>query len=280
MRRTVSSITDMKKEKRKIAVLTAYDYSFAGILDEAGVDIILVGDSMANVNLGMDSTIEISMDEMINHTKAVVKGSSRAMVIGDMPYCSYQINPGDAVSSARRFMNEAGCQAVKVEWFDHALDVIAHIVHDNIPVMGHIGFTPQTADKLGSSIVQGKDFEGARRLIEQAAALEAAGCFSMVLECVPWQIAKIITESISIPTIGIGAGVYCDGQVLVLNDMLGLFKRFKPKFVKIYEDIFSAAVSGIQIYINEVQTGTFPSEKESFSMKDEEFIKLKKSLLR
>jgi 3-methyl-2-oxobutanoate hydroxymethyltransferase len=259
-------------------MLTAYDYAFAQIVDAAGVDIILVGDSMANVVLGMDSTTEISLDEMITHSRAVVKGSEHAMVIGDMPYCAYQANPADAVKSARKFIQEAGCQAVKLEWFDQTLDVTAQIIRDNIPVMGHIGFTPQTADKLGDSKVQGKDFEGALRLMEQAKSLESAGCFSLVLECVPWQIAKIITERLKIPTIGIGAGSFCDGQVLVVNDMLGLYRKFTPKFVKIYEDIYGAALTGVRKYVHEVSNGVFPSEKESFTMNKDEFKKLEKSL--
>ncbi|OHD71428.1 MAG: 3-methyl-2-oxobutanoate hydroxymethyltransferase [Spirochaetes bacterium RBG_16_49_21] len=278
MRLTIAEILKKKEKKEKIVMLTAYDYTFAPIVDAAGVDIILVGDSMANVALGMASTTEISLDEMVNHSTAVVKGSKRAMVIGDMPYCAYQTNPDDAVESARRFIHEAGCQAVKLEWFEHALEVTEQIVRNNIPIMGHIGFTPQTADKLGDSKVQGKDLEGAQLLIRQAKSLEAAGCFSLVLECVPWQIAKVITDALAIPTIGIGAGVFCDGQVLVLNDMLGLFKRFTPKFVKIYEDMYGAALTGVQKYADEVRKEAFPSEKESFSMKEEEFQKLKNSL--
>jgi len=278
MRLTVTDILEKKKRKEKITMLTAYDYAFAQIVDAAGVDIILVGDSMANVVLGMDSTTEISLDEMITHSRAVVKGSERALVIGDMPYCAYQTNTADAVDSARKFIQVAGCQAVKLEWFDHTLDVTAQIIRDNIPVMGHIGFTPQTADKLGDSKVQGKDFEGALRLIEQAKSLESAGCFSLVLECVPWQIAKIITERLKIPTIGIGAGSFCDGQVLVVNDMLGLYRKFTPKFVKIYEDIYGAALTGVQKYVHEVRNGVFPSEKESFTMNKDEFKKLEKSL--
>ncbi len=277
MRASITSIIEKKARNEKITVLTAYDYSFSAILDAAGVDIILVGDSMANVVLGMDSTVEISLDEMINHSRAVAKGSQNAMIIGDMPYCSYQANPENALGSARRFM-DAGCQGVKLEWFDSALEVTTRIVKDGIPVMGHIGFTPQTADKLGSSIVQGKDFETAKRLIDQAARLEAAGCFSIVLECVPWQIARIITGKLLIPTIGIGAGADCDGQVLVLNDMLGLFKRFTPKFVRIFADLHAASLAGVQKYIEEVKAGTFPSEKERFSMKEEEFEKLKQSI--
>jgi 3-methyl-2-oxobutanoate hydroxymethyltransferase len=215
---------------------------------------------------------------MITHSRAVAKGSERAMVIGDMPYCSYQVDTTIALEGARRFIDEAGCQAVKLEWFDHALEVTGKIVRSGIPVMGHIGFTPQTADKLGGSIVQGKDIDTAKRLIGQAKSLEEAGCFSIVLECVPWQIAEIITGTLKIPTIGIGAGAGCDGQVLVLNDMLGLFKRFKPKFVKLYADVYGASLSGIQNYIDEVRSGAFPSEAERFSMKEEEFEKLKKIL--
>jgi len=277
MRASIASIVEKKARNEKITVLTAYDYSFSAILDTAGVDIILVGDSMANVVLGMESTVEISLDEMINHCLAVAKGSQNALVIGDMPYCSYQSNPEEALDSARRFM-DAGCQGVKLEWFDSALEVTTRIVGDGIPVMGHIGFTPQTADKLGGSIVQGKDFETAKRLIDQASRLEAAGCFSIVLECVPWQIARIISEKLRIPTIGIGAGADCDGQVLVLNDMLGLFKRFTPKFVRIFADLHAASLAGVKKYIEEVKAGSFPSEKERFSMKEDEFEKLKQSL--
>ena len=278
MRSDVSSIVEKKKKGKRITMLTAYDYSFAAIVDAAGIDIILVGDSMANVVLGMESTVEISMDEMINHSRAVVKGSERALVVGDMPYCAYQEDPSSAVENAEKFIKDAGCQAVKLEWFDKALDVTREIIKEDIPVMGHIGFTPQTADKLGDSKVQGRDFDTAKGLIEQANALEDAGCFSIVLECVPWQIARIITERLNIPTIGIGAGSYCDGQVLVLNDLLGLFRKFRPKFVKIYEDIFEKSVAGIKRFVKEVEEGSFPTEKESFSMKDDEFNKLKDSI--
>jgi len=277
MRLDVNAIIKKKQKKEKITVLTAYDFSFSGILDPAGIDMILVGDSLANVVLGMESTTEITLDEMINHSRAVVRGSKRAHVIGDMPYCSYQKDPALAVVSAKRFIEEAGCQSVKLEWFDRALEVTTSIIQSGVPVMGHIGFTPQTADKLGGT-VQGKDIDSAITLIDQARALEKAGCYAIVLECVPWQIAKVITDTVSIPTIGIGAGVGCDGQVLVLNDMLGLFKRFTPKFVKIYGDIFKASVEAVEKYISEVKTGAFPGEKESFTMSDGEFIKLEKFL--
>lgn len=279
MRITPQECIEKKKRHEKIVMLTAYDVVFAPILDEAGVDIILVGDSMANVVLGMESTAEISMEEMIEHSRAVVKSSSRAMVIGDMPYCSYQINPESAASNAARFIDEAGCQAVKLEWFEHALRAIEDIAAKGIPVMGHIGFTPQTADRL-SGIVQGKSLEAAESLIEQAKSLESAGCFSIVLECVPWQVAKIISERLHIPTIGIGAGSFCDGQVLVLYDMLGLFKRFTPKFVRVYRDIRSEVLSGIADYVRDVRAGSFPSESESFSMRDDELAKLRELLAR
>ena len=278
MRQSIASLQEKKRSGEKITMLTAYDYTFAPIVDAAGIDVILVGDSLANVILGMDSTTEISLEEMIQHSRAVVKGSSKAMVIGDMPYCAYQEDPEGALPSARRFTDEAGCDAVKLEWCPVALEATERIVGHSIPVMGHIGFTPQTADTLGGSIVQGKDLDTARRLIDQARAFQEAGCFSIVLECVPWQLAKVITETLSIPTIGIGAGPHCDGQVLVLNDMLGLFKRFTPKFVRIFADLHDAALSGIGAYAAEVRAGTFPNEKESFSMKEEEFRRFMDSL--
>ena len=277
MRASIASIIEKKTGNEKITVLTAYDYSFSSILDAAGVDIILVGDSMANVVLGMDSTVEISLDEMINHSRAVAKGSQNALVIGDMPYCSYQANPEEALDSARRFM-DAGCQAVKLEWFDSALEVTSRIVKDGIPVMGHIGFTPQTADKLGGSIVQGKDFETAKRLIDQASGWKRPGASASCWNACRGRSPASSPEKLRIPTIGIGAGADCDGQVLVLNDMLGLFKRFTPKFVRIFADLHAASIAGVQKYIEEVKAGSFPSEKERFSMKEEEFEKLKQSL--
>jgi len=269
MRLSISEIVDKKKRGEKITVLTAYDFAFAPIVDAAGVDMILVGDSMANVILGMASTAEITLDEMINHSKAVVKGSERALVIGDMPYCGYQADPDRAVASAKRFVDEAGCQAIKLEWFDQALEVTAAIVREQIPVMGHVGFTPQTPDTAGKSKVRGRDIESAKRLIEQAQALETAGCFSIVLECVPWKLARIVSQRLVIPTIGIGAGAFCDGQVLVLNDILGLYKKFTPKFVKQYADVYQASLSGVEQYVREVKAGVFPTEKESFTLPDE-----------
>ncbi|MFA4842304.1 MAG: 3-methyl-2-oxobutanoate hydroxymethyltransferase, partial [Candidatus Omnitrophota bacterium] len=220
------------KGKRKITMLTAYDYPLGLLEDKAEIDMILVGDSLANVVLGLDSTTFVGMSEMLHHAKAVARAVKRALVIGDMPYEAYQVNPSEAVGNARRFIDEAKCDAVKLEWFDKCLEVSKEIIQDRIPLMGHIGLTPQTADKLGGFKVQGKDAEAAKRLIEQALALEELGCFSIVLECVPDRIAAMLTQKLKIPTIGIGAGVSCDGQVLVVHDMLGLFERYTPKFVK------------------------------------------------
>ncbi|MBM3243610.1 MAG: 3-methyl-2-oxobutanoate hydroxymethyltransferase, partial [Candidatus Omnitrophica bacterium] len=236
MRISAKDIMNLK-DKRKITMLTAYDYPIASLVDKAGIDIILVGDSLANVVLGLESTTEIGMSEMLHHAKAVSRAVKNSMVIGDMPYNSYQLNPSEAVKNAERFINEAGCDGIKLEWFPECLKVTESIVKSNIPVMGHIGLTPQTADKIGGFKVQGKDAEAAKRLIEEAVKLEGAGCFTLVLECVPDKISEIITKRISIPTIGIGAGIHCDGQVLVINDMLGLFDRYTPKFVKKYIEL-------------------------------------------
>jgi len=270
------TITDIQSLKgtRKITMLTAYDYPAAVLVDKAGIDIILVGDSLANVVLGLDSTTKVGMPEMLHHAKAVTRAVTHALVVGDMPYESYQVNPDEAVKNAERFIKEAGCSAVKLEWFDTCPEVTERILKSGIPVMGHIGLTPQTADKLGGFKVQGKDAEAAKQLIEEAVVLEKLGCFSIVLECVPDKIAKIITEKITIPTIGIGAGVYCDGQVLVINDALGLFDRYTPKFVKKYIDLSPVILKALEEYKNEVISGSFPGPEHSFSIKEEELKKL------
>jgi 3-methyl-2-oxobutanoate hydroxymethyltransferase len=262
------------KGRRKIAMLTAYDYPLAYLLDKAGIDMILVGDSLANVVLGLDSTTQVGMTEMLHHAKAVTRAVQRALVIGDMPYESYQVNPQDAVKNARRFIAEAGCDAVKLEWFDQCLEVTQQIIKTAIAVMGHIGLTPQTADKLGGFKVQGKDAEAAKRLIEQALALEKAGCFAIVLECVPDKIAGLISQKLKIPTIGIGAGIDCDGQVLVAHDLLGLFQRYTPKFVKKYADLSGSISQAVEAFIAEVKGGKFPGPEHSFSIKEEELRKL------
>jgi 3-methyl-2-oxobutanoate hydroxymethyltransferase len=270
---TVQEILSMKN-KRKITMLTAYDYPIASLVDKAGIDMILVGDSLANVVLGLDSTTKVGMAEMLHHAKAVTRAVGESLVVGDMPYESYQINSGDCVKNAKRFIDEAICDAVKLEWFDECLDVTRQIVNAGIPVMGHIGLTPQTADKLGGFKVQGKDAEAAKRLIKQADDLEKCGCFAIVLECVPDKIAAMITESIKIPTIGIGAGPDCDGQVLVIHDLLGLFERFTPKFVKKYINLSPLISQAILEYKNEVIQGKFPSKEHSFSIKEEELKKI------
>jgi len=270
---TVNDIIKMKGA-RKITMLTAYDYPMAVLVDRAGIDMILVGDSLANVVLGLKSTTEVGMSEMIHHAKAVTRAAGRALVVGDMPYESYQLNPEDSVKNARRFIEEAKCDCVKLEWFDRCLEVTEQIIKAGIPVMGHIGLTPQTADKLGGFKVQGKDAEAAKKLIEQAQALEKLGCFAVVLECVPDKIARIITEKIKIPTIGIGAGKYTDGQVLVIHDALGLFERYTPKFVKKYINLSPLILSALEEYKKDVIEGKFPAPEHSFSIKEEELDKL------
>jgi len=262
------------KNKRKITMLTAYDYLLASLIDKAGIDIILVGDSVANVVLGLTSTTQVGMQEMLHHAKAVTRAAKHALVIGDMPYESYQVNPDESVKNASRFIQEAACNAVKLEWFDKCLDVTKEIIKSGIQVMGHIGLTPQTADKLGGFKVQGKDAAAANTLIDQAKSLEKIGCFAVVLECVPDKIAKLITETISIPTIGIGAGVYCDGQVLVTHDMLGLVERAKLKFVKQYVNLSPQIEEAIRNYKQDVIESKFPASEHSFAIKEEELKKL------
>jgi len=278
---TVQDILTMKG-KRKITMLTAYDYPLASLIDKAGIDMILVGDSLANVVLGLDSTTKVGMTEMIHHAKAVTRAVKHALVVGDMPYDSYQVLPtgkqvtsDESVKNARRFIEEAKCDVVKLEWFDRCLEVTEQIIKAGIAVMGHIGLTPQTADKIGGFKVQGKDAEAAQRLIEQSVQLEKLGCFSIVLECVPDKIAEMITKKIKIPTIGIGAGVNCDGQVLVTHDLLGLFERFTPKFVKKYINLSPLITKAIEEYRDEVIRGKFPAAEHSFGIKEEELKKLR-----
>ena len=262
--KTITYIQNKKKALEKITMLTAYDYCLGQLLDRVGVDIILVGDSVANVVLGLDVTTDMTMDEMIYHAKAVRRGVKNALLIGDMPFVSYQINSHEAVDNARRFVQEAGCGGVKLEWFDQCIPIIEDIVRSDIPVMGHIGLTPQTAEKLGGMKVQGCDMKSAEILLTQARSLEQVGCFSIVLECIPMALAKVITKDLSIPTIGIGAGVHCDGQVLVTHDLLGLFNRYRPKFVKTYANLSDNIMEGVKQYCKEVQEGQFPSKEQSF----------------
>jgi 3-methyl-2-oxobutanoate hydroxymethyltransferase len=264
MKITVHDFLKKKCEKKKIVMVTAYDFPFGQIADEAGVDAILVGDSVAMVVQGIENTMPVTMDEMIYHTKMVSRAVKSAMVIGDMPYLSYQISIEDAVRNAGRFLKEAGACAVKLEGGREVADVVRAMIHAEIPVMGHIGLTPQAVYRMGGYKVQGKTAEAAQRLIEDAKMLEEAGAFSLVLEAIPAELAGKITAAVSIPTIGIGAGSDCDGQVLVIHDMLGLFDRFTPKFVKKYADLKKDAVNALSQYKNEVEKGEFPGKEHSF----------------
>ncbi len=270
----IPDLQDKKREGRKITMLTAYDYPSAKFIDDAGIDAILVGDSLGMVVLGYDSTVPVTMDEMIHHAKAVRRGTKRAFLIGDMPFMSYQISTEEAVRNAGRFMKEAGCDAVKLEGGDEVVEVTKAIVGAGIPVLGHLGLTPQTVSKLGGYRIQGKDADSAKKILDQALRLEQVGCFAVVLECVPDKVAKLITERLKIPVIGIGAGPDCDGQVLVTNDMIGLFDKFVPKFVKQYVKLSSLLTDAFTKYKDEVEAGVFPGKEHCFAIKDEEAGKL------
>jgi len=271
----IESLIEKKRKGRPITMLTAYDYPLASIIDESGIDIILVGDSVANVVLGLESTTSVSIDNMLYHTKAVRRAVKNSLLIGDMPFESYQVNMKDAKKNANRFIEEAGCDGIKLEWFDGCADVARSVIEAGIPVMGHIGLTPQTADKLGGFKVQGKDLGAAKRLIEEALLLENMGVFSIVLECIPDLLAQIITKKLRIPTIGIGAGSMCDGQVLVTYDLLGLTRGFRPKFVKSYTNISEVMKNAIISYKHDVEERRFPSKEHSYAMKEEEARQLK-----
>ncbi|MFA7218098.1 MAG: 3-methyl-2-oxobutanoate hydroxymethyltransferase [Dehalococcoidales bacterium] len=277
MRTNIIQITAMKQKGEKIAMLTAYDYMTAKIVDEAGVPLILVGDSLGMVILGYESTIPVTMDEMIHHTKAVVRGTKNAMVIGDLPFMSYHINAEQALSNAARFIQEAGAQAVKLEGGTNVADKVKKIVDCGIPVMGHIGLTPQSINQLGGHKIQGKDIETAKKLLADAKALEEAGAFAVVLETIPAALAAFISKSISIPTIGIGAGAGCDGQVQVISDILGLFTDFVPKHAKQYVKIAESMSKAVNEYYDEVKSELFPTEAQSFRMDDSIIDELKKN---
>ncbi len=261
---TIQDFLKKKAEGKKITMLTAYDYPFAQIVDEAGIDAILVGDSLGMVVQGLENTLPVTMDEMIYHTKLVSRGVKNAMVIGDMPFMSYQTGVADAVRNAGRFLKEAGASAVKLEGGAEVADQIRAMRRSDIPVMAHIGLTPQSVHRMGGYKVQGKTDEAAGRLIEEARIAEEAGAFSLLLEAIPLGLAKKITEEVSIPTIGIGAGPHCDGQVLVLHDVIGMFERFVPKFVKRYANLKETALKAVRDYREEVEKGVFPSEETSF----------------
>jgi 3-methyl-2-oxobutanoate hydroxymethyltransferase len=253
----------MKQKGEKIAMLTAYDYPTSKIVDNCNIPIILVGDSLGNVVLGYENTLPVTMDDMIHHCKAVVRGTEHAMVVGDMPFMTYHISVEDAMRNAARFIQEAGVQAVKLEGGVTVADKVKRLVDCGIPVMGHIGMTPQSVNQFGGNLVQGKKLEAAQRLVDDAKALEQAGAFSVVLECIPLRLAALITQNISIPTIGIGAGPACDGQVLVINNLLGL-TDFNPKLSKQYVNLKDVMTQAISAYRDEVKGGQFPTRENSF----------------
>lgn len=279
-RKKVTTYTYRSKKKRGevITMLTAYDYATALAVDRTGIDSILVGDSLGMVVLGYENTLPVTMDEMIHHCKAVARGAKYALLIGDMPFMSYQASVEDAVRNAGRFLQEAGMDAVKLEGGRERREAIEVIVGAGIPVMGHIGLTPQSVHQLGGFRAQGKSAEAAKRLLEDALILQEAGCFSIVLETIPTQLARLMSEKLEIPTIGIGAGVDCDGQVLVTHDLLGLFDRFTPKFVKKYAHIHQEMATAITSYKTDVKTGTFPADEHSFDMAEDDFEALMKAI--
>jgi len=272
MSRNKVTILDLKDKKEKgepITMLTAYDYPTGLLVDQAGIDIILVGDSLAMVVLGHENTVAVTMDEMLHHCRAVARGANHPLLVGDMPFMSYQVDVKEAIRNAGRFLKEGGMDVIKLEGGRDMAPTVRAIVDAGIPVMGHIGLTPQTISKLGGYRVQGKDVAAANALIDDALALEEAGAFSLILEAIPGPVAGLITKRVSIPTIGIGAGPDCDGQVLVIHDMIGLFDRFVPKFVKRYANIFPAVVEALQSYRDEVIAGTFPGPEHGYGMSEE-----------
>jgi 3-methyl-2-oxobutanoate hydroxymethyltransferase len=266
MRTTILQIKDMKEKGKRIPMLTAYDYATAKLIDGVGIPLILVGDSLGMVVLGYESTIPVTMDEMLHHTKAVVRGTEQALIIGDMPFMTYHASIGEALHNAARFIQEGGAQAVKLEGGEVMAETVRRIVNCGIPVMGHIGLTPQSVHQLGGFKVQGKTQEAAMRLVKDACALEEAGAFGIVLETIPTPLAKLITKKVKVPTIGIGAGPFCDGQVQVVSDLLGLFTDFVPKHAKQYAKLSDIIKQAVGDYINEVQAGTFPTDKQSSTM--------------
>ena len=275
MKNTIATLQAQKCNHDKITMLTAYDYSTAKLMDEAGVNMLLVGDSLGMVMLGYDDTLPVTMEDMIHHTKAVARGAKNAFIVGDMPFMSYQTSVYDAVANAGRLMKEGRCHGVKLEGGLSICPQIKGIVDAGIPVIGHIGLTPQSVNALGGFKVQGKSEEAARKLIDEAKAVEEAGAFAIVLECIPAKVSAIITEKLRIPTLGIGAGAHCDGQVLIYQDMLAMFSDFTPKFVKQFANVGAVMKQAFADYIAETKAGTFPTAKESFSIDDAVIDKLK-----
>lgn len=271
---TTVGLKEMKKRGEKITVLTSYDYSTARALDKVGIDVLLVGDSLGMVLLGYDSTIPVTMEDMIIHTKAVSRGTKNALIVADMPFMSYHVSESESVRNAGRFLQEAGANAVKLEGGREIANKIQAINAAGIPVMGHIGLTPQSVNKLGGYKVQGKDEATARLILNNALALQDAGVFAIVLECVPAPLAKKVTERLEVPTIGIGAGPSCDGQVLVIHDLLGLYPDAAPKFAKRYASLYTLIEEAVGAYKTEVKEGIFPGPEHSFGMDENEIGKL------
>jgi len=275
MRITINQIREMKEKGEKITMLTAYDYSTAKIVDQVGIPLILVGDSLGMVMLGYETTIPVTIDVMLHHTKAVVRGTENALIVGDMPFMTYHTSIEDALRNAARFIQEAGCQAIKLEGGVTVADKVRRVVECGMPVMGHIGLTPQSVHQLGGHRVQGRSSEAAMRILEDARALEEAGVFAIVLESVPAPLAGLITEKVSVPTIGIASGPNCDGQVQIINDILGSFTDFVPRHAKQYAKLADTIHDAVAEYYEEVKAGTFPTKKHSFSMDESMLAELK-----
>lgn len=272
--KTLNDFLRMKKDGEKIVMLTSYDYPSARLAEEAGVDVILVGDSLGMVVLGYDSTVPVTMADMIHHTRAVRRGAGKTFVVTDMPFLSYQISPAQALENAGRLVQEGGCEAVKVEGGEEIAAQVRALTRAGIPVCAHVGLTPQSATALSGYKVQGRTAEAANKLLRDALALEEAGAFMIVLECIPVQVAQLVTGRLSIPTIGIGAGAACDGQVLVWHDTLGMFDRFTPKFVKKFETLGVKAKEAVGAYAREVREGTFPGPEHTFTMNEAELKRI------
>jgi 3-methyl-2-oxobutanoate hydroxymethyltransferase len=275
---TIPEIVAMKADGRKITMMTAYDVAFARLVDAAGIDMILVGDSLGMVMLGYPTTVPVTMDDMVRHAAAVSRGAKHAVLVGDMPFGSYQTGREDALRNAARFLKESGMDAVKLEGGHEVVETARALVENGIAVMGHVGLTPQRVAQFGGFKVQAKSAQAARRLIDDCLALEEAGCFSIVIESVPAPVAALASQRLRIPTIGIGAGVECDGQVLVLHDVLGLYGEFKPKFAKRYAELGAVVVDALKRFDSEVRDGTFPDAEHSFTMKDAERAALERDL--
>ena len=268
MRVTIRDLRRMKRNGEKVPMITAYDYTSAQLVERAGIPLILVGDSLGQVVLGYDSTVPVTMDEMVHHIKTVVRGTQRAHVVGDLPFLSYHADVPEAIRNAGRLLKEGGAQSVKLEGGRSQAETVSRIVESGIPVMGHIGLTPQAVNQLGGYRVQGRSLKDAVRLMEDARALEEAGAYAIVLECVPAQLASMITERVGVPTIGIGAGVGCDGQVQVFHDMMGLYQDFVPKHARQYAQLGQTIVEATQVYVRDVANERFPDDTESFKLSE------------